>query len=263
MWLGWDIKAFNPRNFIDNFYFVFVLYTDFGLTGPYLGQVIAVLNRECSGIPIVNLCADAPKFNPYAAAYLLASLVNEFPTDSIFLGIVDPGVGTSRQAVAVNADGRWYLGPDNGLFEIVSRRAQCVQWWQITWRPQRLSASFHGRDLFAPVATQIARGLPVPGKHYYWQPNLTWTDDLFQIIYQDHYGNCITGIRFSQLSTDMILTVGIHQFYYARTFGEVSSGQSFWYENANGLVEIAVNCGSAAVMLGLKVGDKIQLIAKS
>ena len=140
-----------------------VLFTDFGLEGPYIGQMQAVLCRETPRIPVVNLCADVPCHEPRAAAYLLAAYAVEFPEGSVFLGVVDPGVGGERAAVVVRADGRWYVGPDNGLFNVVAMRAGAVEWWDITWRPARLSASFHGRDLFAPVAARIARGEPPPG----------------------------------------------------------------------------------------------------
>ncbi|CAK0778921.1 S-adenosyl-L-methionine hydrolase (adenosine-forming) [Gammaproteobacteria bacterium] len=195
-----------------------MLYTDFGLAGPYLGQVKAVLYREVPGISVVDLCADAPTFDPYAAAYLLAALAPEFPVGSIFLGVVDPGVGTARGAVAVCADGRWYVGPNNGLFEIVARRAVEVRWWNITWRPHRLSASFHGRDLFAPIAALLARGEPVPGEPLPWAPHPDWPDDRAAVIYQDHYGNCMTGLRVSVLPDSALLEVAGCRLPRARTF---------------------------------------------
>ncbi|CAK0738749.1 S-adenosyl-L-methionine hydrolase (adenosine-forming) [Gammaproteobacteria bacterium] len=238
-----------------------VLYTDFGLSGPYLGQVKAVLHREAPGIAIVDLCADAPTFDPYAAAYLLGALTPEFPPGSIFLGVVDPGVGTTRGAVAIFADGRWYVGPDNGLFEVVARRANEVQWWNITWRPQRLSASFHGRDLFAPVVAELAKGRAVPGGELRpWTPCPDWPDDRPALIYRDHYGNCMTGLRMTMLPDHAILEVADQRLSWARTFGEVPKGTAFWYENSIGLIEVAVNCGNAATLLGLKIGDPVQIV---
>ena len=136
-----------------------VLVTDFGVAGPYLGQMKAVLYRDAPGVPVVDLFSDAPTCNPRATAYLLSAYAMEFPAGSVFLGVVDPGVGTeARRPVAVEADGRWFVGPDNGLFSLVARHAHTAHWWEITWRPQHLSMSFHGRDLFAPVAAMLARG---------------------------------------------------------------------------------------------------------
>ncbi|MFQ5765703.1 MAG: SAM-dependent chlorinase/fluorinase, partial [Rhodospirillales bacterium] len=134
-----------------------VLFTDFGLDGPYLGQVKAVLYRDAPGIPIVDLFANAPAHDPKRAAYLLAAYAPAFPAGTVFLAVVDPGVGGARAAGVLDADGRWYVGPENGLFALVQRRVEAPpRWWEIRWRPERLSATFHGRDLFAPVAARIA-----------------------------------------------------------------------------------------------------------
>ena len=140
-----------------------VLCTDFGPAGPYVGQVKAVLAREAPGVPVIDLFADLPPFRPQLAAYLLAAYGETFVAGDVILAVVDPGVGSARAALALEADGRWYVGPDNGLFEIVQRRAGAAQCWTIDWRPPAMSATFHGRDLFAPVAARLARGEPPPG----------------------------------------------------------------------------------------------------
>ena len=129
-----------------------VLFTDFGLHGPYTGQMKAVLHQMAPSIPVIDLFSDAPFGNPKASAYLLASYAAWFSAGAVFLCVVDPGVGGARPAIILEADGRWYVGPGNGLFELVQRRARQARSWDITWKPERLSASFHGRDLFAPVA---------------------------------------------------------------------------------------------------------------
>jgi S-adenosyl-L-methionine hydrolase (adenosine-forming) len=122
-----------------------VLFTDFGLHGPYTGQVKAVLHQMAPGVPAIDLFADAPAGNPKASAYLLAAYAAWFPVGTVFLCIVDPGVGGTRPAMVLEADSRWYVGPGNGLFELVLRRATETRSWDIDWRPERLSASFHGR----------------------------------------------------------------------------------------------------------------------
>src|SRR5579883_1868908 len=104
-----------------------VLFTDFGLEGPYTGQVKAVLWREAPGIPVFDLFADAPMQRPQEAAYLLAAYAMAFPAGTVFLAVVDPGVGTDRPAEAVQIDGRWFVGPGNGLFEPLLRRAGVVR----------------------------------------------------------------------------------------------------------------------------------------
>src|SRR5262249_50689603 len=117
-----------------------VLFTDFGLHGPYTGQMKAVLHQAALNIPIVDLFADAPAGNPKAAADLLAAYDDWFPAGTVFLCVVDPAVGSARPAIIVEADGRWYVGPGNGLFELVRRRARESRCWEIDWKPERLSA---------------------------------------------------------------------------------------------------------------------------
>jgi S-adenosylmethionine hydrolase len=134
-----------------------VLFTDFGLQGPYTGQMKAVLHQMAPGVPIIDLFADAPAGNPKASAYLLAAYAQWFAAGTTFLCVVDPGVGGARPPVMLDADGRWYVGPGNGLFELIERRATQARSWDIDWRPQHLSASFHGRDLFSRIAAWTGR----------------------------------------------------------------------------------------------------------
>ena len=240
-----------------------VLFTDFGNAGPYVGQMKAVLYRDCPGVPIVDLVADAPAHNPRAAAYLLAALAPEFPPGSIFLGVVDPGVGDpARRPAAVAVDGQWFVGPDNGLFNVVAARGGTVQWWDIDWRPPRLSASFHGRDLFAPVAARIARGEAPPGTLHPAADRILpgWPQDLAEIVYIDGFGNVMTGVRAAQLAAAARVRLRKTDIVHARTFAAVPVGRLFWYENANGLVEIAVNQGSAAQVLGAAIGDAVHIV---
>lgn len=239
------------------------LFTDFGAAGPYVGQMKAAIYRELPHANIVDLMAEAPVHNPRAAAYLLAALSREFADGTVFLCVVDPGVGDpGRRAAAVAIDGQWFVGPDNGLFNVVAMRGRDVQWWDIAWQPPRLSASFHGRDLFAPVAARLARGEAPPGTAAVLQERLLpdWPQDLAEIVYIDHFGNAITGIRAAALSGERVVRLNKHVLTKARTFAAVARGQAFWYENANGLVEIAVNCGRADQVLGAANGDKVHIV---
>lgn len=240
------------------------LFTDFGPNGPYVGQVKAVLVREAPAIPVIDLMNDVPPFNPRAAAYLLPALVPEFPAETVFLCVIDPGVGTrARDPVVGKLDGRWFVGPDNGLFHIVARRATEAQWWRITWQPLRLSHTFHGRDLFAPVAAVLARGEGAPGQEipHRSAPAEDWPDDLYEVIYIDGFGNAVTGIRAATLDTRAVLSMGGTTIQHGLTYGEVGKGEAFWHENSNGLVELAVNRGSVARQFELKVGFPISRIA--
>jgi S-adenosylmethionine hydrolase len=257
-----------------------VLFTDFGLNDPYVGQMHAVLAREAPGVPVIDLFHSVPAFNIRAGAYLLPAYARDFPPGTVFVGVVDPGVGGARRPVMLQADQCWYVGPDNGLFEMVRRRATEYECRVIHWRPPEMSASFHGRDLFAPVAARLARGeIPdsEPVNHFPERrsaesllvrgeipdaapADIFWPEDLAEIIHIDHYGNGISGLRAASVSTLLAVRAGAEVLKYARVFSEVPPGTAFWYENANGLVEIAVNGGSAAARLGLRPGDPLTLI---
>lgn len=237
------------------------LLTDFGSAGPYVGQVIAAIARRAPDARVIPLFNDLPAFRPDLAAYLLPAYSINQSEGAVFLCVVDPGVGGERRAVAVEADGRWYVGPDNGLFSIVARRADNSIWWDIGGAATPDFATFHGRDLFAPVAASLALGLPPDGECV--EPSALGAegpDDLFRIVYVDHYGNLMTGIRASALGVGDQLALSGHTFVHARTFSDVPAGSGFWYENANGLVEIAVNSGSARDLCHAEPGDHVRLI---
>ena len=238
------------------------LFTDFGLHGPYTGQMKAVLHERAPGVPVIDLFADAPVGNPKASAYLLAAYAAWFPERTVFLSVVDPGVGRARPALFLEADGRWYVGPGNGLFELVQRRALKTRAFEIDWKPARLSASFHGRDLFAPVAAMLACG-DEPGRpcddSAFRRPD--WPDDLPEIIYVDRFGNAMTGLTAAILPANARVSAGKSVLERARTFGDRPPGTAFWYENSNGLAEIAVNSGRADRDLGLSIGMSVEVVS--
>ena len=239
-----------------------VLFTDFGPAGPYTGQMESVLAQLAPDIAVIDLLSDAPAFKPKACAYLLAALVQDFPKNAVFLCIVDPGVGSERSPLIVRAGQQWFVGPHNGIFDIVINQsnAEDAKAWTINYSPTLLSASFHGSDLFAPVAAMIARGDPLPGnpipiKSIHGELS---SNDLSQVIYIDHYGNAITGIKANQLSPKTKIQALNKIIIHARVFSDVETGELFWYENANGLVEIAVNKGRASDY-GFKIGVSVNL----
>jgi hypothetical protein len=237
-----------------------VLFTDFGLAGPYTGQMRTVLQQIAPEVPVVSLFADAPMSAPKPSAYLLAAYAAWFPAGSVFLGVVDPGVGSARRGLIVEAAGRLYVGPDNGLFELVRRRATGPRCWEIAWRPA-LSASFHGRDLFAPVAARLARHEP-PGAIGPAIPPPEcpqWPDDLAEIVYIDHYGNAMTGLRGRCVPEAARLLVAGRRIAHAAMFAAAPAGTPFWYVNSTGLVEIAVNRGRADRLLDLDIGAAVAI----
>ncbi len=236
------------------------LFVDFGHHGPYVGEVEAVLRKRAPEVPVVPLMCDAPAFRPELAAVLLAALARRFRSGDVCLAVVDPGVGTARRALALACDGIWFVGPDNGLFEHVLRHATETRSFLIRWRPPQLSASFHGRDLFAPVAAALARGReaglePTEPTRY---PD--WPDDLAAVVYIDAYGNAMTGIAGARIGRDSRLRVCGTTLGFSPTFGAVPPGQLFWYVNSAGLVEIAANGDDAARRLGLEPGTPVEIL---
>jgi S-adenosyl-L-methionine hydrolase (adenosine-forming) len=239
-----------------------VLYSDFGSSDLYVGQVEAVLDRYAPGVRVIHLLHDAPSFGIEASAHLLAALSQKIAKGHVFMGVVDPGVGSDRGAIVVCADGRWFVGPDNGLFSVIAARATARQFWQVTGVPGRLAPSFHGRDLFAPMAAAVATD-DFPNSNVKPAPGLQvvlGNEDLAQIVYIDHYGNAFTGLRAAAVSPEARMKVAGRTVPHARVFSAVAPGEGVWYENSIGLVEIAVNQGSAATVFGLSVGDAVSVV---
>lgn len=238
-----------------------VTLTDFGHSGPYLGQMHAAIDLHAPGVRIIDLFSDAPVHNPRASAYLLASYYAIFPAGTVFLCVVDPGVGSfQHQPVCLEADGRWFVGPDNGLFNTLKVHHPDYRQWTLQHATEALSASFHGRDLYAPAAAAIAIGEHVHGTEGPALPPTDWPADLPELIYIDHFGNAMTGLRAGTVDVHARLQIGEHGYSHARTFADVAIGQGFWYVNANGLVEIAINQGRAADCHGLAIGQVVQVL---
>lgn len=234
------------------------LFTDFGASGIYVGQVKAVLQEHAPTAAVIDLLHDVPAFNVEAGAHLLAALAGRIPAGSVTVAVVDPGVGGARKPIAVLADGRWFVGPDNGLVSVVAARAKKSETFAIGWQPENLSASFHGRDLFAPVAGMIAGGGRKAAKLKKAELAVGFgAGDLGEIIYVDHFGNLMTGMRASAVPRDRKLVINGRGIPFARVFSEVRQGEVFWYENSLGLVELAANSASAQQVLGFKPGNRL------
>jgi S-adenosyl-L-methionine hydrolase (adenosine-forming) len=236
-----------------------VLFTDFGSADIYVGQVKALLHERAPAQPLIDLCHDLPAFNICAGAHLLAACVDRFSAGTVFLAVVDPGVGTERDAILVRADDRWLVGPDNGLLSVCAARARSAQCWSIVRQSAAASVSFHGRDVFAPIAGAIASG-SWPEQQLRAKAGVAVDFGgaaLAEVIYIDHFGNVFTGIPARTVGPDASLAVAGERVAYRRVFAEAAAGVPFWYENSLGLVEIAVNQGSAAKALGLQIGDAV------
>jgi S-adenosyl-L-methionine hydrolase (adenosine-forming) len=238
---------------------VIVLFTDFGVRDPYVGQIKARLAEFAPAQQVVDLLHEVPDFNPHAGAHLLAAFAPNFPAGSVFMAVVDPGVGTPRDAVAVLAGGRWFVGPDNGLLSIVAARNSDTRLWRIIWQPEAMSKTFHGRDLFPLVAAEIALGkFPTDKLAQIDKLSVEFdAGDLPRVIYIDHFGNAWTGVR--GVPKDAHISAAGERFRHSESFGFVGKGEGFWFINSVGLLELAVNRGSAATTYGLKVGDPVQV----
>lgn len=235
-----------------------VLVSDFG-DGIYVGQMRARLGDLLPAVPVLDLVHDLPPFRVDLAAYLLPALVRDMPPGAIYVCVVDPGVGGARDGLLVQTRDSWFIGPDNGLLVPLAHRAEGATVDRIGWCPSVLSASFHGRDWFAPAAARLAVGadLQLCSMDPADMIGSDWPRERAAVVYVDRFGNLMTGLQATGRPRTHALRVGERRLRHARTFGEVASGEAFWYENALGLVELAVNLGRADRALGLSPGDPI------
>lgn len=235
------------------------LCTDFGYNGPYVGQMKAVAADQVPTCKIVDLIHDLPKFNIRAASYFVAALVDQLPLDCIVVTVVDPGVGGQRKPVVLRADHRWIVGPGNGLMDVIAKHAGSVRYHEITYHVEKLSASFHGRDLFMPVALNIytensSEQMFVPMD----TPDLSHVEtELAEVIYIDGFGNLMTGLRADLHVNTRFMNYKGEKIQRARTFSDKSPGEALFYENSQGLLEIAVNCGNAKQKFNAEIGDAL------
>lgn len=236
-----------------------VLFTDFGSHDPYVGQVKARLLEATPAQQVVDLLHEAPAYDAHAGAHLLAAFAPTFPPGTVFLAVVDPGVGTERDGVVMLSGGQWFVGPDNGLMSIVGARNREARVWRIVWQPPILSTTFHGRDVFAVIAGEIARGdFPTDKLNEIAQLNVAFdSEDFAQVIYLDHFGNVWTGLRGAEIPHQARLAANNHVFAHSASFGFVARGEGFWFVNSVGLVELAVNRGNAAQQFALSVGTPV------
>ena len=237
------------------------LFTDFGTCGPYVGLLHGALRKAGFSGEIIDLQHDAPAFDPVAAGYLLEAMLPHLVQPGLVVAVVDPGVGGARQGLVVSLPGHRLVGPDNGLFAPLFPLAESIA--RIAWQPPGVSATFHGRDWFAPVGARLANGDELPLK------TLSAADCVGNehgagersVIYCDAFGNAMTGIRAAVLPEDVTVCVCGRVIARARTFSDVPPGELLWFENSLGLLELAVNQGSAVQSLGLRVGDAVTLVA--
>jgi S-adenosyl-L-methionine hydrolase (adenosine-forming) len=265
------MKPFHPGPLV-------TLTTDFGLADHYVGTMRGVLLSCCPGVRIIDISHEIPPFSIYSGAYTINQAAPYFPTGTVHVIVVDPGVGTARKPLVVEALGQHFIAPDNGVLSMIMRRDATAKAREITNRglwTSSPSSTFHGRDIFAPVAAALARGSVKPAEV---GPRLTkielladleaqeikpgqWQGKLLSV---DRFGNAITNFcsaTFSAIATSgFSLRIGSRRITtFQRTFGEAPNGLCFAYFGSSGYVEVGVREQSAAALLKATPGDPVTL----
>lgn len=255
--------------------------SDYGLRDPYVGEVKAVVLRHCPDATVVDVTHEVEPFNVLQGAFLLHLAYRHFPMGSVFLAVVDPGVGTERRGVVIRTRNHWFVGPDNGLLYPAASEDGIEACYAIP--PERYPRSggetFHGRDVFAPVAGSLAAGrLPdlVPVEPMTLAalelPHPTVTDDELRavVLHVDRFGNCVTNVGLGSLPGWMELgsrylveakgrTVDAA---FVRAYGFAGPGEFLLTFGGTGYLELSVNRGNAAAELGIGPGSEIMVLRR-
>lgn len=248
------------------------LLSDFGLTDPFVGQVQAVLASLSPGVPWVDLTHEVPPGDIEAGAFLLQKSLPYFPKGTVCLAVVDPGVGSSRRALALEAGPLRFVGPDNGLLTAALRGFAPIR-KAVSIRPfpgrKRPCVTFDGRDLFAPAAAALAMGRPLGslGKSadprgllsiLPAEPHRTRQGIVGRVVWVDRYGNLVTNLPSSLLHPRARVTVGNRRVIPVGThYAQAKKGGCLALPGAFGTVEVAVNLGRADRVLGAGRGTKV------
>jgi S-adenosylmethionine hydrolase len=253
---------------------IITLTTDFGASSPYVAAMKGVILSIAPSVTLVDVSHEVPPQDVRAGAILLAEVIPWFPAGTIHLAVVDPGVGTARRLVALAAGRQRFVGPDNGLFSRVAalaRPEQIVSLENPRYRLEPTSATFHGRDILAPAAAHLARGLDLAelGPPLDALVTLAWPEPRVageriagQIEWVDKFGNLITNLRAAHLETAApgrwrIECGGAEIGGLVRTYGDRPAGELVALIGSGGRLEVAVVQGSAAQRLRLGAGAPV------
>lgn len=251
------------------------LTTDFGLADSYVGAMKGVILGIDPTAAIVDISHDITPQNVREAAYVIYTAYPYFPPDTVHVVVVDPGVGSRRRAIALRAAQACFVAPDNGVLSYVLARERMKEAVSLTnsrYHRPTVSHTFHGRDIFAPVAAHLARGVPLtklgeplseivafPLPRPQVRPD---GDVIGHVLHIDRFGNLILDVREEDgvLGEGLVLEFADHRVQsLGRTFADVSAGELVAYIGSSGYLEIAVREGNAARLLDMKVGDKVLL----
>jgi len=251
------------------------LITDFGEKDYYVGAVKGVILSINPDARIVDVTHEAIPFHPISAAYILMGVMNYFPRDTIFLTVVDPRVGTDRKILLISADGKYYIGPDNGVFAPVYQHSEIYTVYDITAEHLFLtegSHTFEARDKMAPIAAWLSKGLPVerlgePTENYrkfkFPQPKFQGNIVSGIVIHIDRFGNLALNIKPEDLGGRNVAFAVINDIRISRkvkTFDELRTEEVGLLVNSLGFFEIGAKMHSAKEVLKVSIGEPVQLI---
>jgi S-adenosylmethionine hydrolase len=243
---------------------IITLLTDFGTADGYVGEIKGVLAASAPGCVLVDIAHDVAAHDVEAGRLALARYWHRFPVGTVHVAVVDPGVGGSRAAIAVESEGRLLVGPDNGVLSpaMLYQGARCVAMPV----PASAAPTFHGRDVFAPAAAQLAMGTPLDALGVLCSdPLVRRTPEATRgadgstngvVISIDRFGNLVTNLMTRRAG---IVEIGGATIAIGRTYSDVASGVMTALIGSSGLVEIAVRDGSAATRLGVERGARVVL----
>lgn len=252
---------------------VISLLTDFGLADPYVGEMKGRILAGAPGVDLVDLTHSIPAGDIAAGAFLLSRAWEAFPEGTVHLAVVDPGVGTRRAALAVDASGHWFVGPDNGLLSMAVGTPDRI--WRLdadrVVPGQKPSPTFHGRDLFAPAAVRLAQGEDPAGMATEAR-SMTGLEPVFEqrgdrlvgeVLWVDHFGNAITAIgadALAEVGPEVQVRVGALRLQgLHRTFGDVESLTPLAYIGSGGTLELAVRDGDLSERFGIERGSRVEI----
>ncbi|HEX9188431.1 MAG TPA: SAM-dependent chlorinase/fluorinase [Vicinamibacteria bacterium] len=257
---------------------VIALLTDFGLQDPYVGAMKGAILSACPGATLVDVLHDVPAHDVFAGALALDAAYGHFPGGTVFVAVVDPGVGSDRRPIGVGA-GRWlFVGPDNGLFTFVldahpSARVHLLANPALHREP--LSPVFHGRDLFGPAAGRLASGMaldetgpPVKDPVRLVLPGKRRTAEGWEgsVVHADRFGNLTTNLLEADLAAlgrrglgGLEVLLGERHVPLVRFYSEVASGEACALVGSSGRLEIAVNRGRADALAGASPGSPVRV----
>lgn len=247
---------------------VIALLTDFGTTDYYVGAVKGTILSIDPSAVIVDISHEIAAHDIRAASFVLGACCEDFPADTIFIGVVDPGVGSARRAIAVAARGRKFVAPDNGLLTDALRDVDytAVEITNRRYFGPRESSTFHGRDIFGPVAAYLSLGVPLaelgPAASelaLIEKPNaLTVGGSVHgQIVHIDRFGNLVTDLSLADIPPKFLLDVsGVTVRAICSAYAEMPRGELFLINGSSGRIEISLREASAAEFTGAAVGQK-------